>query len=143
MSPQRLSRQLLLTLTVLGILVATYLSYVYLFDADVLCTGVGGCDAVKSSRYSYVAGIPVAVIGLGGYVAILAGVLLETASSSMRQYSPILVFGLSLVGLLYSIYLTYLELAVIKAVCPYCVVSAVIMLAIFVVATYRLLTEES
>ena len=143
MNSARLSRQLLLVFTILGVLVSGYLTYIYLFDANVLCTGVGGCDAVKASRYSYVMGIPVAVIGLVGYFAILAGVLLEKASPEAEQYSPVLVFGMSLVGLLYSIYLTYLELAVIKAVCPYCVASAVIMLVVFVIATYRLMKADA
>ncbi len=143
MNSARLSRQLLLVFTILGALVAGYLTYIYLFDANVLCTGVGGCDAVKASRYSYVMGIPVAVIGLIGYLAILAGVLLEKASPQAEQYGPVLVFGMSLVGLLYSIYLTYLELAVIKAVCPYCVASAVIMLVVFAIATYRLMKADA
>lgn len=143
MNSARLSRQLLLVFTILGALVAGYLTYIYLFDANVLCTGVGGCDAVKASRYSYVMGIPVAVIGLIGYLAILAGVLLEKVSPQAEQYGPVLVFGMSLVGLLYSIYLTYLELAVIKAVCPYCVASAVIMLVVFAIATYRLMKADA
>ena len=115
-------RTTLIVLCVAGLLVSGYLAYVYLADADALCSGVGGCDAVKDSRYAAVAGIPVPVLGLAGYAAILA-------------------FGFSLFGTLYSAYLTYLELAVIKAVCPYCVASAVIMTAIFAVALARLVKD--
>ncbi len=134
-------RTTLIVLCVAGLLVSGYLAYVYLADADALCSGVGGCDAVKDSRYAAVAGIPVPVLGLAGYAAILAVVLLETSSGFLGEHSRILAFGFSLFGTLYSAYLTYLELAVIKAVCPYCVASAVIMTVIFAVALARLVKD--
>lgn len=133
-----LSRRILIALAVAGLLVAGYLTYVYVADVDALCSGVGGCDAVKNSRYSSLAGIPVPVIGVVGYAAILGVLLLEETDSILAEHGPILVFGMSLFGTLYSAYLTYLELAVIRAVCPYCVVSAVIMTAILGIAVYRL-----
>jgi len=133
-----LSYRILIILAVAGLLVAGYLSFVYLADVEALCSGVGGCDAVKSSRYSNLAGIPVPVIGVVGYAAILGVLLLERRGGTLAEYGPTLVFGMSLFGTLYSAYLTYLELAVIRAVCPYCVASAVIMTAILGVAIYRL-----
>ena len=133
-----LSRRILIVLAAAGLLVAGYLAYVYIADVDALCSNVGGCDAVKNSRYSRVAGVPVPVLGMLGYGAILGLLLLEGSNRALAEHSPTLVFGLSLFGTLYSAYLTYLELAVIKAVCPYCVVSAIIMTAILGVATYRL-----
>lgn len=134
-------RRLLIVLCIAGLLVSGYLAYVYLADAEALCTGVGGCDAVKDSRYAVVAGIPVPVLGIAGYAAILAVVLLEGSSGLLGEQGRILVFGLSLLGTLYSAYLTYLEIAVIKAICPYCVASAVIMTAIFGVAVVRLVRD--
>jgi uncharacterized membrane protein len=125
-----LFRRISLGLVVLGILVAGYLSWAYLSNTDVLCSGVGGCDMV-----------PVAVIGLAGYFAILAVLVLEEIDSSLADSAPILVFGLSLVGTLYSAYLTYLEIFVIFAVCPYCVVSAIVMTLIFAIALHRLLGD--
>lgn len=132
------SRRILIALTILGLLVAGYLAYVYIADVEALCSNVGGCDAVKNSRYSHVAGIPVPVIGLAGYGAILLLLLIEGTGGALAEQSPTLVFGLSLLGTLYSAYLTYLELAVIKAICPYCVASAIIMTVILGVAVYRL-----
>jgi uncharacterized membrane protein len=136
-----LFRRISLGLVVLGILVAGYLSWAYLSNTDVLCSGVGGCDMVRQSAYSRVLGVPVAVIGLAGYFAILAVFVLEEIDSSLADSAPILVFGLSLVGTLYSAYLTYLEIFVIFAVCPYCVVSAIVMTLIFAIALHRLLGD--
>ncbi len=133
-------RRITIWLAILGILIAGYLSYVELTDSEVLCKGVGGCDVVQSSRYAEIAGIPVALIGLLGYSAILGLLLIERVASNSRlaEFSPILVFGLSLIGILYSAYLTYIEFFVIRAVCPYCVASAVVMAGIFGAALVRL-----
>jgi uncharacterized membrane protein len=136
-----LFRRMSLGLVILGILVAGYLSWAYLSDTDVLCSGVGGCDMVRQSAYSRVLGVPVAVIGLAGYLAILAVLALEKVSPPLADSAPVLVFGLSLVGTLYSAYLTYLEFFVISAVCPYCIVSAITMTLIFAIALYRLLGD--
>ena len=99
----------------------------------------GGCDTVRLSPYSKVAGVPVAFVGLLGYLTILGILVLEKTSSPLGQNGPIFVFGLSLVGALYSIYLTYLELFVIYAICPYCVASAVIMVIVFGMAVCRMI----
>lgn len=128
----------MIALAILGLLVAGYLAYVYLADVEALCSNVGGCDAVKNSRYAEVAGIPVPILGMAGYGAILLLLLIERTGVTFAEQSPILVFGLSLLGTLYSAYLTYLEIAVIKAICPYCVASAIIMTVILGVAVYRL-----
>lgn len=138
--PAAAPRRITIGLTVLGILVAGYLTYVELTDSEVLCKGVGGCDVVQNSRYAEIMGVPVALIGLLGYSAILSLLLIEEAASSSRlaEFSPILIFGLSLIGILYSAYLTYIEFFVIRAVCPYCVASALLMAGIFGAALIRL-----
>lgn len=136
-----LFRRVSLGLVVLGILVAGYLSVAHFTNSDVLCSSGGGCDMVRQSAYSTVLGVPVAVIGLGGYFTILAVLVLEEIGGPLSDSAPILVFGLSLVGILYSAYLTYLELFVIFAVCPYCVASAIIMTLVFAIALYRLLGD--
>lgn len=139
-SSQRLLRTLSLIAAVAGVIVAGYLTYVYITDAETLCTGVGGCDAVKNSRFSHISGIPVAALGLAGYLAIVGSLVLESSGPQGAEFGPIVVFGLSLLGTLYSAYLTYLELFVIHAICPYCVASAVLMTAVFVLSIARLLT---
>jgi uncharacterized membrane protein len=138
----RVLRTLSLIVAVAGAIVAGYLTYVYLTDAETLCTGVGGCDAVKHSRFAHIGGIPIAALGLAGYLAIVGSLVLESSGSLGAEYGPILVFGLSLLGTLYSAYLTYLELFVIRAICPYCVASAVLMTIEFGLSIARLLTTD-
>jgi len=122
-------------LCVAGIVDAAVLALFHYSEAtaEALCT-VGGCEAVNTSPYSTVAGIPIALIGLGAYVVIGALAFAATRDWAISDSAPLLVFGLSLVGVLYSIYLTYLELFVIYAVCPWCVASALIIAAIWVLA---------
>jgi len=130
-----LLRRISLILSLLGLAVAVYLTVIHITPGSTLCTG--GCDIVRQSRYAEVAGIPVAALGIVGYAAILALLALEEFANPLFEYGPILVLGLSLIGTLYSFYLTYLELFVIRAICPYCVASAVIMTAIFGIALAR------
>ena len=73
---------------------------------------------------------------------ILILLILENKGQFWKENSPILVFGMTLVGVLYSIYLTYIELAVLHAVCPYCVVSGIAMLVLFLLAILRLVRGQ-
>jgi uncharacterized membrane protein len=63
---------------------------------------------------------------------------LEAREGFWQEYSPLIVFGITLAGLIYSAYLTYLEIAVIKAICPFCVISAIVMAGLFVLSSMRL-----
>ena len=139
---QTLLRRISIGLTTLGLLDAGYLTYVHLAHAEVLCSGVGGCDTVQNSRYALVAGIPVAAIGLAGYLAILAVLITQEIRGPLHTQAPILLFGMTLLGTLYSAYLTYLELFVIGAICPYCAGSAVVMVVLFVVALIGVLQAD-
>jgi len=109
-------------------LVSAYLTWVKLARATALCAGVGDCEAVQTSRYSEIGGIPVAVLGLGAYaVLFILSVYGPRLSPALATYGPLAVFGIALIGVLFSAYLTYLELAVIHAICPWCVLSAIII----------------
>ena len=99
-----------------------------------LCTGAGGCETVNTSPYSTIGGMPIALIGLGAYVLIGVLAFLSTRSSRLADAAPLAVFGLSFVGVLYSAYLTYLEFFVILAICPWCVASAIIITAIWILS---------
>ncbi len=125
-------------LAVLGALDSAYLTWVKVANATAFCSNVGDCDAVNASVYSEVFGIPIALFGLGAYLAIAALLVLEDRSPALREWAPLAVFGLALTGTLYSAYLTYVELFVIYAVCPYCVVSAVLITGILVLAVVRM-----
>ncbi len=125
----------MLLLAVLGTLVAAYLVTVALDpDKEVACGPLGDCHAVQSSRYAEVAGIPVAAFGLAMYLGVLAltaGRVARIGSPELGAAFATLTFSLALGGVVYSAYLTYLELAVIEAICIWCVTSAAIITGVF------------
>ncbi len=130
-------------LAVIGLIDSIYLSWEKIFHVEVFCGGSGDCQTVANSPYSEIAGIPIAYLGVGVYIVIIALLYLEGRGTFWRQYSPLIIFGLTLAGTIYSIYLTYLEIAVIYAICPYCVISAVVMTLLFIVAIIRLFRDSS
>lgn len=131
-----------LVLAGLGLIDALYLTYVKISHTFALCGPLGDCESVNTSRYSEISGIPISVLGAGAYLLILFLLLMEARSGFWKSNSPLMVFGISLVGVLYSAYLTYIEIAVLRAICPYCVASAVMMVLLFVLAIIRLVTVQ-
>jgi uncharacterized membrane protein len=124
-------------LAAIGAAIAGYLTWVHFAALQSFCVGGGGgCERVQSSRYAELAGVPVAVLGLAGYLAIVASL----AASDARGRSAT-VF-LALVGAAFSIYLTYLELAVIGAICQWCVASAIVMAVLAGVSVAYFLAAE-
>lgn len=132
------ARWVSLGLAVLGALDSAYLTYIKIAHAPVLCSGVGDCQSVNNSAYSEIGGVPIAVLGLGAYLLIVALLALESRVEILQNYGPLAIFGLALTGTLYSAYLTYVELFVLHAVCPYCVISAILITGIFILAMVRL-----
>jgi uncharacterized membrane protein len=116
-------------LAVLGLGVAAYMTYVETSTADAICGPIGDCNTVQNSPYAKLFGVlPIGILGAGGYLALmLAWVLKRTGTGRLSEITPLALFGMSFFGTLYSIYLTYLELFVIKAVCLWCLSSAVII----------------
>jgi uncharacterized membrane protein len=90
-----------------------------------------------------IGGVPIAFLGLGAYLVVLALLYLENHAGFWQENVSLLVFGISLVGVIFSAYLTYLEIWVIHAICPYCVVSAIGMLALFVASILRLRQDQT
>lgn len=138
MTADTLLRRAGIVLSILGLIVAGYLIFFKIFPTSTLCIGAGGCETVNNSVYSEVMGIPVAALGAAAYAAMLGLLAFENRISILTEWGPMLVFGLALAGTLYSAYLTYVELAIIHAVCPYCVASAVIITLILIVSAVRL-----
>jgi uncharacterized membrane protein len=133
---------LLLVLAVVGLGVSSYLSYTHWAHASVACGGLGSCNEVNNSKYAEVAGIPVAFLGALSYVALIASALAWLWWRPSGLAWPVMFFwGLSLVGALYSAYLTYVELFVLGAVCVYCVASASIILANLLISTGWIVRE--
>ena len=127
----------------LGLLDALYLTYIKLNSSTAaFCKPGGGCDVVNSSPYSEFFGIPVAVLGAGAYLILLLLLFVEYHKPNLQYAFLLLQFGVSLVGVLFSAYLTYLELAVIHAICPYCVGSAIAITIFFLITIYRLVKYE-
>jgi uncharacterized membrane protein len=135
MTDRRL-RAAMIVLAVAGAGVAAYLTWVHYGDVSPICATGGGCETVQKSSYSELAGVPVALLGLGGYLAILA--TLFVPGETTRLWAA----ALALVGAGFSLYLTYLELFVIDAICQWCVASAVIMTVLAGLAVTRLVRAQ-
>ena len=114
-----------------GLGVATYLTVVHYAHQPIACSSIGDCELVNSSRYAKAGGVPVALMGALAYVAVLGG----AAAAWLRRDSTLLVgtWALALASFAFSMYLTYIELRVLYAICVYCVASASILTAIFAV----------
>jgi uncharacterized membrane protein len=128
-----------LALSVVGLLNAAYLSWTRLVNTTIYCgPGSSACDAVSNSIYGQILGIPVAYIGLVSYITILTLLLLESRSEFVQTNGPVAVFGLTLIGTLFSGYLQYASIFLLREICPYCVVNAIIMLSLLVISILRL-----
>jgi uncharacterized membrane protein len=125
-----------------GIGVAAYLTYVHYSGVPVYCTGSGGCHTVQSSQYATLLSVPVATFGLGLYCALFVLALVAVRGpDSVRGIAPFAVFGLALSGTMYSGYLTWLEVYRIYAICAWCVTSASLLATILVLSTGELLVS--
>ena len=131
--PDRTLHGTLVVLALVGIGIASYLTYVHYRGLSPICAINEGCEKVQSSRYAKVAGVPVPLIGLVGYVAIFASLFVR------GEWARLATAGMALGGFAFSVYLTSLELFEIHAICQWCVGSAIVMTAIAVLATIRAL----
>jgi len=117
-----------------GIGVATYIAIADSGGGAPVClAGGGGCETVANSSYSHLLGVNVALFGIVGYVLLVVTALLRGDGARMAG------FAISLAGFGFSIYLTYLELFVIDAICQWCVASAVLMGVLFGLNVVRMI----
>jgi uncharacterized membrane protein len=133
-------RRLLIAIAVIsliGIGVAGYLTYTHYEGLNVVCLSSGGCETVQKSVYSKLAGVPVAVLGLAGYIGIVFSLAIR------NELGRVAGFGIALIGFLFSMYLTYREIFTIKAICQWCVSSAVLMTILTILTAIRVLRFES
>jgi uncharacterized membrane protein len=134
----RTLRITLIVLTVIGIALASYLTYIHYANVKPLCgRGGGTCLKVQTSEFSKLAGVPVALIGLIGYIVIL-GTLLAPDEERWRFATVALTLG----GFGFSAYLTYREVFTLEAICEYCVGSAVLMTILLCMSLWRFLRGE-
>ena len=131
---------LLPVLSIVGIGIAGYLSYVEVNQVEAVCGPVGNCNAVQQSSYATLFGvIPIGLLGIIGYLAVIILWLVDTLNlAGIKQYVRLGLWIITLVGTLFSIYLTFLEPFVIGATCMWCLSSAVIMTILYMMATRNL-----
>jgi uncharacterized membrane protein len=135
----KLDRRLAIAIGVLcliGIGVAGYLTYTHYAKIKVLCLSSGGCETVQASVYSKLAGIPVAVLGLAGYIALLFSLAIR------GEIGRAAGFGIALTGFLFSMYLTYREAFSIHAYCQWCLSSAFLMTVLTILTAIRVLRTD-
>jgi uncharacterized membrane protein len=122
-----------------GVFVALYLTLYKLGYIGTLVCAVGSCETVQTSKWATLLGLPVGAWGVGYYIAVfviaIAG--LSAALSENRAVSLVLV-GLTGFGVVFSLWLTYLELFVIHAICQWCVISALLATALFIISVLDL-----
>jgi uncharacterized membrane protein len=119
-------------LSLAALIVAAYLTWVKLAGTAPVCVVLSGCETVENSRYSEFLGIPVAAFGMLGASALLVGSLLWWRRADRRGL--LLVYTVGLASLPVIAWLTYLEVAVIRAVCVWCVTYAALVVATWVLA---------
>jgi uncharacterized membrane protein len=128
-------RLVIIVLTVLGIFVAGYLTWSHFSGEPVYCGGSNSCELVNTSRFAYLGPIPVALIGLMGYLLILVLSLIPPKEN--RQWPMLLIFAGALIGVMLQWYLFYIEVAVLRAICYWCVTSQAIITLIFLLSIPR------
>lgn len=138
----RTLRIAMIVLSVIGIALAGYLTYVHYAHVKVLCTsshngGESECGAVQKSVYSELVGVPVALLGLLGYIAIL-GTLLMRQTENTRMATLLIALG----GFGFSAYLTAREVFTLEKICEWCVTSAIMMTILMVLAVVRFLRGD-
>ncbi|HMD56661.1 MAG TPA: vitamin K epoxide reductase family protein [Solirubrobacteraceae bacterium] len=134
----RTLRIVMIVLALIGVGLTTYLTYVHYAGIKVACVqGHDECEAVQTSTYSKVAGLPVALMGLIGYIAIL-GTLLLRETETTRLATLALTFG----GFAFSCYLTFREVFTLEKICEWCVSSAILMTVLMCLSLWRFLRGE-
>lgn len=133
-------RQAVAVLALLGLMLSLYLTlYHYGLVGSLVCGGSNSCDQVQASRYAMFIGLPVAAYGVGGYLALMVVALAGLQGRWAESAGPTLLIAvLAGVGVLFTAWLKYLEFFRIHAVCRWCVVSAVLITVIFLVAAISL-----
>jgi uncharacterized membrane protein len=128
-------RQAIVLLALVGLLVATYLWLYKIGVLGELKCGTGSCEYVQTSRFAELLGVPVAFYGVAGYATLLVVGLatLEGRLAADRRLT-VLLAALATMGFAFTLYLTYVELFVLHAICRWCVASAAIMTGIWVAA---------
>lgn len=129
---------LFLALSFIGFLDASYLTASHYSGAPVICSIIEGCDKVTASAYATMGDIPVALMGMVYYFTLLFAV--AWFLSTQDKKSIVFASGLTVTGFLASLWFVYLQLFVIKAICFYCMISALTSAFLFILGMYYLVS---
>ena len=129
--------------SIIGLLDSGYLSFSKINKLNLVCSpNIGDCNAVNESQWSYIQGIPVAYFGFLAYLAILVLLIVGPKIKFVRPNVDYLFFFISLVGFLFSAYLTYIEAAVLHTFCQWCLVSALMITILFSISVIKLARRQ-
>lgn len=137
--PTRLMQPLIWLLLLAGLGIAGYLSWLHWSGATTQCLGGGQCATVQASAYAKLLGVPVAYLGLGSYLILAGLVLLQRRGGVIAEAALLGQAMVGFIGVAFSGWLTYVELFVIHAICPWCVASAVVMTLLFALTATQLI----
>ncbi len=139
----RIARRAQLLFVLIGLVVAGYLSYLKIEDAPAVCveTGPFNCNVVLNSQYSELAGVPIAYLGFTVYLAIGALLLLENQVAFLRVWGSLIMFGIGLFAWLFSMWLVYVQFALLQALCPWCLSHETNFTLLFALICYRVYRE--
>lgn len=133
--------QITIALTIIGLLVSIYMTIYKITSNDNMCVGSQDCSVVNASKYSEVNGIPVAVVGAVGYASLLGILWLGRKPGFFKENGSMIFFGVSLIGFLFTLWLIYVEITLIKAYCPFCITSQISMTLIFILSVIRVVQQ--
>jgi uncharacterized membrane protein len=124
-------------LALAGLIVSLYLLTVHWGWWSAVCLGVGNCEVVNTSIYSELLGIPVALLGALTYISLIVlGVLIWR--DILAEIARLVRFLFAAIGVAFSVYLTYIELFVLHEICPWCVLSAILITTIAILSVWEL-----
>jgi uncharacterized membrane protein len=127
-------------LVVIGIIISGYLSYVKLTDVPMVCVAgsVFNCEVVQNSVYARLFNIPIAWLGLATYLVIGALLLLQNRVAFLREYGVMIQFGIILFAFLFSMWLVYVQVFRLQALCMWCLSHELNMTILFIISIVRL-----
>jgi uncharacterized membrane protein len=125
-------------LGIAGLAISIYLTIVHYEEKLLVCAIGGGCETVQTSKYAMIGSIPIALLGIGMYVVLLGLIVARRFRPEWAFAATTGIFGIALAGVLYELYLTYLEIWVIDAICQWCVAFAIVTLLILIVEGWHL-----
>lgn len=140
-------RHIQLLSVLIGLGISGYLSYLKMSHVPSVCieNGPFNCEVVLNSIYSEIAGIPIAYLGFLTYVVIGIVLLLENRVGFLQEYGKLITFGVGLFAWMFSMWLVFVQFALLQALCPWCLSHETNFTILFGLICYRLykdMTED-